>query len=224
MNRACALNLVFPLIGLFLLLNFRVGPGFEPSQSFFAWFITGAVFQLAAALMLLRPKPLAWRRGWTMLWVACAAYMGGYSNLYLQRTPVATDRADLYLLQTLPPRIAELTERIGTLEAERGGAEAKSDLQLAELRAEHETRTKALAEKRARLAAKFPGRALDEGLRAELTPLEEGFAALEYVMSLLFLSSFFSLGTFVTRRAMDTYQIRHPELEDPLAFKAQYGL
>ena len=120
MLRVCVLNLIFPAAGVVLVWLLRSGEGFEPTSGFLVWCGAAALLQALAALLLLRPTPSAWKRGWTLLWLSCVAYMGAFSSVYLQRTSVEADRGGieeisqcLYVTMNINPDGAKAEKECG---------------------------------------------------------------------------------------------------------------
>ncbi|MAE76111.1 MAG: hypothetical protein CMJ85_04475 [Planctomycetes bacterium] len=68
------------------------------------------------------------------------------------------------------------------------------------------------------------GRAGDLEAVARLMVQESGFNLLEWTFAVLFVTAFFTIAAFVTKEARAVYGLEDRDVEDPLAFKAHYGI
>ncbi|GEM_PF-2598028 len=179
MVRMAVLAILAPILGVVVLLSVGAGEGSGIRSTYFAWFAVGAATEIASGLLLLRPTRESWRRGWGILWIACIAYMGGYSNLFLQRSEIDGVRS----------------AAVEVLNLERRAAERPGDIDLrAGLRAVRE-----------RFARERPGLSPSPDLVDDLGADAEVLGVLEYVLGLLFVAAFFVLSFATSPEAQRFY-------------------
>ncbi len=149
------------------------------------WAIVGLVLLLTAGLLIPRPTTDSWKRSWGLLWLAAICLMGSYSSLYVLHNRV----------NALGAQVREV------LKTEAALAKAKAEERVADI----ESIAQDLTAKKLEVTSTYEAVVFDERElnRIEASSLELTY--LEYIVSVLFVFTFFILAWMTAPTAQKFY-------------------
>ncbi len=185
MTKFSILALLGSLVGGLLLWKVLPSEAIWMDGPWLVWAIAGLVLLMTAGLLIPRPTTDSWKRAWGLLWLSAICLMGSYSSLYVLHNRVN-------LLGSQVREVLRLQVDLDKAKAEERAADIESISQ-------------DLTAKRLEVTSVYAGVIFDDRSlnRIEESSLELTY--LEYIVSVLFVFSFFILAWMTAPPAQKFY-------------------
>ncbi len=185
MTKFSILALLGALVGGLLLWKILPTEAVWINGPWLVWAIGGLVLLLTAGLLIPRPTTDSWKRAWGLLWLSAICLMGSYSSLYVLHNRVNALGSEVR-------EVLRLQVDLDKAKAEERAADIQSISQ-------------DLTAKKLEVTSAYPGVIFDDrGLDRILASSME-LTYLEYIVSVLFVFSFFILAWMTAPPAQKFY-------------------